>query len=145
DGVGSAVDQVAVRPYGIPRRVEVDLAQQAVQGLEAALDVADRIDSHTLSAQLSALGLAMRNTAMRAGNSSPSLLCMPQLPCMLPTGVSSRQPLVSVWQAPGWIRGCSPTTPSPRTSWILPLPSVMIQCRSSSWAARSPSLQMVMV
>src|SRR5690606_19409036 len=58
EGVGSAVDQIADRPQGIPRRVEVDLAQQALQRLQAALNVTDCIDSHTLSPQWSALGLA---------------------------------------------------------------------------------------
>ena len=52
----------------------------------------------------------------------------------MPVGVVSTQPDVywNVW--PGASRGCSPTTPSPRTSSTEPRPSVMIQWRVRSWA-----------
>ena len=46
---------------------------------------------------------------------------------------------------PGLSRGCSPTTPSPRTSCWLPSASVMIQWRVSSLAGTAPSLRIVMV
>jgi hypothetical protein len=45
----------------------------------------------------------------------------------------------------GRSQGCSPTTPSPRTSTTLPLSSVISQCRLISRAGTLPLLWMRMV
>ncbi|SUZ91952.1 uncharacterized protein METZ01_LOCUS44806 [marine metagenome] len=48
---------------------------------------------------------------------------------MTPKGVGSGQKLVYSKDSPGAIRGCSPTTPGPRTSSTCPFPSVICQYR----------------
>ena len=62
-----------------------------------------------------------------------------------PTEVVIAVPLVYSNASPGWISGCEPTTPRPRTSCFSPLALTMIQCREISWAAMVPVLRMVMV
>ncbi len=51
---------------------------------------------------------------------------------MIPDGVESGQPEVYVKDCPGGITGVWPTTPDPRTTSFLPLPSVMCQARVMS-------------
>ena len=63
---------------------------------------------------------------------------------MNPDGVSSGAPLVYSKALPGWITGCSPTTPAPRTSRTRPRESVMRQWRDSSCTASPPLFSIVM-
>src|SRR4029079_4039070 len=64
---------------------------------------------------------------------------------MTPNGVGSGRPYVYSNDSPGFIVGCLPTTPGPRTSSMWPVPSVMTQCRVRSWTVSGPSLAMVTV
>ena len=61
---------------------------------------------------------------------------------MTPVDVFSGQPDVYWNDSPGRSTGCSPTTPSPLTSSIWPVASLMIQWRVSSWTVSSPSFEM---
>src|SRR3954466_13310746 len=64
---------------------------------------------------------------------------------MKPDEVGSGTPLVYWKRSPGASTGCSPTTPSPRTSCLRPVPSVMIQCRVLSCTVSVPELVMTIV
>jgi hypothetical protein len=64
---------------------------------------------------------------------------------MKPEAVGSGTPEVYSKRSPGASTGCSPTTPSPRTSCLRPAASVMIQCRVRSCTVSSPVLVMTMV
>ncbi|MNP20603.1 hypothetical protein D3C76_1131790 [compost metagenome] len=64
----AAVDQVAHQPQAIACRVEGDLLEQALQCVEAALQVANGIGCH----QCKAPGTARRNGAMMASKCLPS-------------------------------------------------------------------------
>src|SRR3954470_1096912 len=64
---------------------------------------------------------------------------------MMPDAVGSGTPEVYSKRSPGASTGCSPTTPSPRTSCLRPVPSVMIQCRVLSCTVSAPELVMTMV
>ena len=64
---------------------------------------------------------------------------------IVPQLVESGQPDVYWKLCPGERRGCSPTTPSPRTSSTLPRPSVMTQCRVRSWQVAGLSFEIVIV
>ena len=57
-------------------------------------------------------------------------------------GVASWLPLVYSKLWPGASSGWWPTTPRPLTSTILPLPSVITQCRLISWVGTLPALVM---
>ena len=57
---------------------------------------------------------------------------------MVPIEVVSGQKEVYWKVAPGTSRGCSPTTPGPRTCSSRPVASVMIQCRESRRAGWLP-------
>src|SRR5580765_6873747 len=63
----------------------------------------------------------------------------------MPNGAGSGQPDVYSNDSPGASVGCLPTTPGPRTSSTLPLPSVTTQCRVSSWTVSLLSLLIVTV
>ena len=65
---------------------------------------------------------------------------------MKPTGELSTQKLWYSWACPGVSNGCSPTTPSPSTSWSSPPASsavgsdaavVVVQCRAREAEARN--------
>ncbi|MNY23893.1 hypothetical protein D3C86_1575770 [compost metagenome] len=86
----AAVDQIADQPQVVASRIEGHPIEQALERLQAALDVADGIQRH----QCRAPGTARRNGWIGAAKPWPSPACMPKLPCMLPTGVASTQPLV---------------------------------------------------
>jgi hypothetical protein len=64
---------------------------------------------------------------------------------MKPLAVGSGTPLVYSKRSPGASTGCSPTTPSPRTSCFRPEASVMIQCRVRNWTVSDPALVMTTV
>jgi hypothetical protein len=64
---------------------------------------------------------------------------------MVPLPVSSTAPEVYSKSSPGRSQGCSPTTPSPRTSTTLPLSSVISQWRLIRRAGTLPRLWMRMV
>ncbi|MNP08923.1 hypothetical protein D3C76_1010100 [compost metagenome] len=64
----AAVDQVAHQPQAIALRVERHLFEQALQGLKAALQVADSVGCH----QCRAPGTARRKGAMMASKCLPS-------------------------------------------------------------------------
>src|SRR4051812_9919464 len=64
---------------------------------------------------------------------------------MMPDAVGSGTPEVYSKRSPGASTGCSPTTPSPRTSCLRPVPSVMIQYRVLSCTVSLPELVMTMV
>src|SRR5881394_2421662 len=61
---------------------------------------------------------------------------------MDPCGVCRIAPLVYSKFSPGRSTGWLPTTPSPRTSSRLPLPSVITQWRLLSWAVTVPRFSM---
>ncbi|MNH21270.1 hypothetical protein D3C79_810740 [compost metagenome] len=63
-----AVDQVTDQPQAIDSRVELDALQQALEGLQAALQVTDGVGSH----QCRAPGTARRKGAMSASKRLPS-------------------------------------------------------------------------
>ena len=63
----------------------------------------------------------------------------------MPNGAGSGQPDVYSNDSPGASVGCLPTTPGPRTSSTLPLPSVTTQWRVSSWTVSVLSLMIVTV
>src|SRR5688572_30302603 len=64
---------------------------------------------------------------------------------MTPNGVPRGHPDVYSNDSPGRRVGCLPTTPGPRTSSTWPVPSVMTQCRVTSWSVSAPSLEIVTV
>src|SRR5947209_20557038 len=64
---------------------------------------------------------------------------------MVPDGVGNGTPEVYSKRSPGASTGCSPITPSPHTSCLRPVPSVMIQCRVLSCTVSRPELVMTMV
>lgn len=66
--LGAAIDQVADQPQAVDGRVEVDAFQQALERLQAALQIADGVGGH----QCSAPGTARRKGAMSASKRLPS-------------------------------------------------------------------------
>src|SRR5271156_3489152 len=64
---------------------------------------------------------------------------------MKPDAVGSGTPLVYSKRSPGASTGCSPITPSPRTSCLRPVASVMIQCRVRNCTVSGPELVMTML
>ena len=45
-GIGSAIDEIAHEPEAVAARIESDLGEEPLERLEAALQVADRVDRH---------------------------------------------------------------------------------------------------
>lgn len=64
----AAVDQIAHQPQPILCRVEVDVVEQALQGIKTTLQVADRVNRH----QCSEPGTARRKGAITASKRLPS-------------------------------------------------------------------------
>ena len=77
-------------------------------------------------------GTARVKHGIAISNSSPSVVVIRYVPCIVPTGDLSWDPLVYSYSSSGAKTGWSPTTPSPRTSLMSPLLSVMTQCRRRS-------------
>jgi hypothetical protein len=85
------------------------------------------------------------NGATFTSNCSPLLETIWYDPSMTPKGVPSGHPDVYSKDSPGCSVGCLPTTPGPRTSSTWPVPSVMIQCRVTSFTGSDPSFEIVTV
>ena len=85
------------------------------------------------------------NGAIFASKRSPPCVTIWYVPSITPNGVESGHPEVYSKDSPGFSVGCLPTTPGPRTSSMWPVPSLMIQCRVSSWTVSSPSFEIVTV
>src|SRR5690606_27892222 len=66
-GLRAPIDQVAGKPELIPGRVELNLLQQALQGVETALQITDGVDRHSDSSILNPLMERPRKGQHEAG------------------------------------------------------------------------------
>ncbi len=75
----------------------------------------------------------------------PSLVIIWYVPRIDPDGVAITHQLVYSNSSPGRSTGWAPTTPSPRTSWMVPNASEMIQWRLFNWVVTVPWFAMFTV
>jgi hypothetical protein len=94
--------------------------------------------------QLSAVGTASENGAISASNCRPPDVTILVGPLHRADRRRQRAEARVLEALARLETGCSPTTPGPCTSSTRPSPSVMIQCRLTSWTVSSPTFEMRM-